>query len=161
MKAIVWRTITVSWPKSWTHTTWRHDVCCSQELRCRTSSPSSGPCSISSCPRSSRAAAPSNSGSTPRSPWLERRCVYSLVGIVGNSCGDFLISVLLSCFKVDLNEEETILIIRRLHKVLRPFLLRRLKKEVEAQLPEKVSVHSFCQNLYNTEIFLLRTGQKI
>lgn len=43
------------------------------------------------------------------------------------------------CTKVDLNEEETILIIRRLHKVLRPFLLRRLKKEVEAQLPEKVS----------------------
>uniref|UniRef100_A0A8C8BB67 SWI/SNF related, matrix associated, actin dependent regulator of chromatin, subfamily a, member 4 n=1 Tax=Otus sunia TaxID=257818 RepID=A0A8C8BB67_9STRI len=41
--------------------------------------------------------------------------------------------------KVDLNEEETILIIRRLHKVLRPFLLRRLKKEVEAQLPEKES----------------------
>lgn len=39
--------------------------------------------------------------------------------------------------QVDLNEEETILIIRRLHKVLRPFLLRRLKKEVEAQLPEK------------------------
>ncbi|KAF3846852.1 hypothetical protein F7725_003930 [Dissostichus mawsoni] len=32
---------------------------------------------------------------------------------------------------------QTILIIRRLHKVLRPFLLRRLKKEVEAQLPEK------------------------
>ena len=40
--------------------------------------------------------------------------------------------------KVELNEEETILIIRRLHKVLRPFLLRRLKKEVEAQLPDKV-----------------------
>ncbi len=32
--------------------------------------------------------------------------------------------------KVELNEEEQILIIRRLHKVLRPFLLRRLKKEV-------------------------------
>lgn len=45
--------------------------------------------------------------------------------------------VSLGC-QVDLNEEETILIIRRLHKVLRPFLLRRLKKEVEAQLPEKV-----------------------
>lgn len=29
------------------------------------------------------------------------------------------------------------LIIRRLHKVLRPFLLRRLKKEVETELPEK------------------------
>lgn len=47
---------------------------------------------------------------------------------------------LLSDTQVDLNEEETILIIRRLHKVLRPFLLRRLKKEVEAQLPEKVRV---------------------
>ncbi|KAL1244753.1 putative global transcription activator SNF2L2 [Trichinella spiralis] len=40
--------------------------------------------------------------------------------------------------KVELNQEETMLIIRRLHKVLRPFLLRRLKKEVESQLPEKV-----------------------
>jgi SNF2 family DNA or RNA helicase len=42
------------------------------------------------------------------------------------------------CSQVELNEEETILIIRRLHKVLRPFLLRRLKKEVESQLPDKV-----------------------
>jgi SWI/SNF-related matrix-associated actin-dependent regulator of chromatin subfamily A protein 2/4 len=42
--------------------------------------------------------------------------------------------------KVELNHEETLLIIRRLHKVLRPFLLRRLKKEVESQLPEKVSM---------------------
>ena len=50
--------------------------------------------------------------------------------------------IFFSCLQVDLNEEETILIIRRLHKVLRPFLLRRLKKEVEAQLPEKVSLHS-------------------
>jgi SNF2 family DNA or RNA helicase len=38
---------------------------------------------------------------------------------------------------LELNQEETMLIIRRLHKVLRPFLLRRLKKEVESQLPEK------------------------
>ncbi len=45
---------------------------------------------------------------------------------------------------MDLNEEETILIIRRLHKVLRPFLLRRLKKEVEAQLPEKVILTCLC-----------------
>lgn len=44
-------------------------------------------------------------------------------------------------WQVDLNEEETILIIRRLHKVLRPFLLRRLKKEVESQLPEKVNLN--------------------
>ena len=40
--------------------------------------------------------------------------------------------------KVELSEEERILIIRRLHKVLRPFLLRRLKVEVESELPEKV-----------------------
>lgn len=40
--------------------------------------------------------------------------------------------------KMDLSEEETLLIIRRLHKVLRPFLLRRLKKEVEKDLPDKV-----------------------
>jgi len=40
--------------------------------------------------------------------------------------------------KVELNEEETLLIIRRLHKVLRPFLLRRLKRDVEAELPDKV-----------------------
>ncbi|CDS03051.1 hypothetical protein LRAMOSA00453 [Lichtheimia ramosa] len=40
--------------------------------------------------------------------------------------------------KIDLNEEEQLLIIKRLHKVLRPFLLRRLKKDVEAELPDKV-----------------------
>lgn len=40
--------------------------------------------------------------------------------------------------KLELNEEETLLIIRRLHKVLRPFLLRRLKKDVEKDLPDKV-----------------------
>ena len=43
--------------------------------------------------------------------------------------------------QVELNEEESILIIRRLHKVLRPFLLRRLKREVESQLPEKTEVY--------------------
>lgn len=31
-----------------------------------------------------------------------------------------------------LSEEENLLIINRLHQVLRPFLLRRVKKEVEA-----------------------------
>ncbi|KAF8971597.1 SNF2 family N-terminal domain-containing protein [Flammula alnicola] len=40
--------------------------------------------------------------------------------------------------KIELNEEEALLIIRRLHKVLRPFLLRRLKKDVENELPDKV-----------------------
>lgn len=39
--------------------------------------------------------------------------------------------------KMELTEEEELLIIKRLHKVLRPFLLRRLKRDVEAGLPEK------------------------
>ncbi|PAA57356.1 hypothetical protein BOX15_Mlig016277g2 [Macrostomum lignano] len=57
--------------------------------------------------------------------------------------------------KVELNQEETLLIIRRLHKVLRPFLLRRLKKEVESQLPDKVEYVIKCdmsalqRTLYN------------
>ncbi|KAL3311593.1 hypothetical protein Ciccas_009824 [Cichlidogyrus casuarinus] len=57
--------------------------------------------------------------------------------------------------KVELNPEETLLIIRRLHKVLRPFLLRRLKKEVESQLPDKVEyvikseMSSLQRTLYN------------
>lgn len=40
--------------------------------------------------------------------------------------------------KIEVNEEESLLVIRRLHKVLRPFLLRRLKKDVEKDLPDKV-----------------------
>ena len=39
--------------------------------------------------------------------------------------------------KVELNEEEQLLIINRLHQVLQPFLLRRVKKEVEKELPDK------------------------
>ncbi|KZO95770.1 hypothetical protein CALVIDRAFT_482343 [Calocera viscosa TUFC12733] len=39
--------------------------------------------------------------------------------------------------KLELNEEEALLVIRGLHKVLRPFLLRRLKKDVESELPDK------------------------
>jgi len=40
--------------------------------------------------------------------------------------------------KLEMNEEEALLVIKRLHKVLRPFLLRRLKKDVESELPDKV-----------------------
>ena len=39
--------------------------------------------------------------------------------------------------KMELTEEEQLLVIKRLHKVLRPFLLRRLKKDVEKDLPDK------------------------
>ncbi|CAH9083032.1 unnamed protein product [Cuscuta epithymum] len=37
-----------------------------------------------------------------------------------------------------LSEEENLLIINRLHQVLRPFVLRRLKHKVENELPEKI-----------------------
>jgi SWI/SNF-related matrix-associated actin-dependent regulator of chromatin subfamily A member 5 len=32
-------------------------------------------------------------------------------------------------------------IVGQLHKILRPFMLRRIKKEVEKNLPPKVEVH--------------------
>lgn len=67
----------------------------------------------------------------------------------------FPVSAFFAASKVDLNEEETILIIRRLHKVLRPFLLRRLKKEVEAQLPEKVTLNSTSFRLFTCKQFEL------
>jgi len=55
----------------------------------------------------------------------------------------------------DMNEEEKLLLIDRLHQVLRPFLLRRLKSEVEAELKPKIEKvikcnMSACQwRLYN------------
>jgi ATP-dependent helicase STH1/SNF2 len=39
--------------------------------------------------------------------------------------------------KMELSEEEQLLVIRRLHTVLRPFMLRRLKRDVEKDLPDK------------------------
>jgi len=39
--------------------------------------------------------------------------------------------------KVETNEEEKLLIIDRLHKVLRPFILRREKNQVEKEMPDK------------------------
>lgn len=40
----------------------------------------------------------------------------------------------------ELSEEEQLLIINRLHQVLRPFLLRRVKSEVEKELPDKIEM---------------------
>ena len=37
-----------------------------------------------------------------------------------------------------MTEEEKLLVVKGLHKVLRPFLLRRLKKDVESELPDEV-----------------------
>lgn len=43
-----------------------------------------------------------------------------------------------------LDEEECLLVTNRLHQVLRPFMLRRLKESVATELPPKVSYP--CQN---------------
>ena len=43
-----------------------------------------------------------------------------------------------------LTEEEQLLVIDRLHSVIRPFLLRRKKADVEASLPEKQKVTLRC-----------------
>lgn len=40
--------------------------------------------------------------------------------------------------EIELNEEEKLLIVTRFHRVLKPFILRRVKKEVESELPQKL-----------------------
>ncbi|KAL7317190.1 ATP-dependent DNA helicase Snf21 [Mucor circinelloides] len=78
--------------------------------------------------------------------------------------------------KIGLNEEEQLLIIKRLHKVLRPFLLRRLKRDVESELPDKVErvikcklsslqTHLYTQmkrngTLYTSEVVKGKSGVK-
>lgn len=55
----------------------------------------------------------------------------------------------------ELSEEEQLLVINRLHQVLRPFLLRRVKSEVEKELPPKsemvikVQLSSWQKMVYN------------
>lgn len=44
-----------------------------------------------------------------------------------------------------LDEEEKLLIIHRLHTILRPFLLRRMKIDVASQLPPKTEIIVKCQ----------------
>ncbi|OLL26118.1 Chromatin structure-remodeling complex subunit snf21, partial [Neolecta irregularis DAH-3] len=70
--------------------------------------------------------------------------------------------------KMELSEEEALLVIRRLHKVLRPFLLRRLKKDVESELPDKVEKIIKCKfsalqsrlygHLKNSKMLLVEGG---
>ncbi|KAL0244959.1 hypothetical protein GEMRC1_009039 [Eukaryota sp. GEM-RC1] len=63
----------------------------------------------------------------------------------------------------DIDEEEELLIINRLHQVLRPFLLRRLKSDVEDQLPGKKEVIikvplSAWQSVLYTQIQISKTA---
>eukprot|EP00850_Spirogloea_muscicola_P022340 SM000289S10406 [mRNA] locus=s289:91800:99149:+ [translate_table: standard] len=58
---------------------------------------------------------------------------------------------------IQLTEEEELLVIRRLHQVIRPFLLRRKKAEVEKDLPQKTQVILKCdlsawQRIYYKQI---------
>lgn len=45
----------------------------------------------------------------------------------------------------EIEEEEKLVIINRLHQVLRPFLLRRLKVDVAKEMPDKVEIVVKCQ----------------
>ena len=63
---------------------------------------------------------------------------------------------------LELSEVEKLLLIQRLHQILRPFLLRRVKKEVEKELPDKKIIVikielSAWQNAYYDSISELNT----
>ena len=104
-----------------------------------------------------------NNGLTLHLQQLEKRFNFTIFNFFARFLKSTCRIRILKIFKlqVELNEEETILIIRRLHKVLRPFLLRRLKKEVESQLPDKVEYIIKCDMsglqrvLYRWRRFLL------
>jgi len=72
-------------------------------------------------------------------------CYHVLQGTILGATGD----------TADMDEEEKLLVIDRLHQVLRPFLLRRLKSDVEQELKPKIEKvikcnMSACQwRLYN------------
>jgi len=51
--------------------------------------------------------------------------------------------------EASLNEEEQLLIINRLHQVLRPFLLRRIKKEVSYKIINGIRWKRNCQKRKN------------
>ncbi|XP_024989764.1 chromatin structure-remodeling complex protein SYD isoform X8 [Cynara cardunculus var. scolymus] len=60
-----------------------------------------------------------------------------------------------------LSEEENLLIINRLHQVLRPFVLRRLKHKVENQLPEKIERLVRCEASAYQKILMQRVEDSL
>ena len=62
---------------------------------------------------------------------------------------------------VDIKEEEKLLIIHRLHQVLRPFILRRLKVDVAGQLPQKMEYVLKCQLSAWQKVLYNQISQKI
>ncbi|KAD4981711.1 hypothetical protein E3N88_18382 [Mikania micrantha] len=60
-----------------------------------------------------------------------------------------------------LSEEENLLIINRLHQVLRPFVLRRLKHKVENQLPEKIERLVRCESSAYQKLLMRRVDDNL
>ncbi|XP_038721523.1 uncharacterized protein LOC120013703 isoform X1 [Tripterygium wilfordii] len=60
-----------------------------------------------------------------------------------------------------LSEEENLLIINRLHQVLRPFVLRRLKQKVENQLPEKIERLIRCEASAYQKLLMKRVEENL
>ncbi|KAL1320112.1 uncharacterized protein [Arachis hypogaea] len=60
-----------------------------------------------------------------------------------------------------LSEEENLLIINRLHQVLRPFVLRRLKHKVENELPEKIERLVRCEASAYQKLLMKRVEENL
>ncbi|KAJ0813828.1 putative DNA helicase chromatin remodeling SNF2 family [Helianthus annuus] len=60
-----------------------------------------------------------------------------------------------------LSEEENLLIINRLHQVLRPFVLRRLKHKVENELPEKIERLVRCEASAYQKLLMQRVDDNL
>ncbi|XP_077230318.1 chromatin structure-remodeling complex protein SYD-like isoform X2 [Tasmannia lanceolata] len=60
-----------------------------------------------------------------------------------------------------LSEEENLLIINRLHQVLRPFVLRRLKHKVENELPEKIERLIRCEASAYQKLLMKRVDDNL
>ncbi|CAL5047140.1 unnamed protein product [Urochloa decumbens] len=60
-----------------------------------------------------------------------------------------------------LSEEENLLIINRLHQVLRPFVLRRLKHKVENQLPSKIERLVRCEASAYQKLLMTRVEENL
>lgn len=60
-----------------------------------------------------------------------------------------------------LTQEENLLIINRLHQVLRPFMMRRLKQKVENELPEKIERLVRCKPSAYQQLLMKRVKEKL
>ena len=67
-----------------------------------------------------------------------------------NSTGSFDQFILAD--QSELNEEEQLLIVNRLHSILRPFMLRREKKQVETDMPDKIEKIIHCKLTYPQQV---------